>query len=300
MSVERLRGFLERWRLLLELVLVAFFIGYGLVHRQDLGDILGRLALPGLLGCMLLYGVAMLLAPLGTRLLLGTLGHALPYRRLLGIHLLCLPAKYLPGGIWHTVGRGAELVRDGIPARRIGELLLAEQLLALWWSGALGLLLALFAFDGESRRLFLLLELLWLLVPGLLLVWLCRRTAYAHLVRGALLPQIWLVFSVGWCCLAAAFVLYLVMGGVVQDNVLQVAAGYLLSWMLGALVIFAPQGMGVFELAMTRVLSDVQAPVGGLLWYLGSYRLVVLLADLVAWGIWKLSSRRRVRVAAER
>lgn len=282
---------LGQLRLTLELLLVAFFLGYGWLQREELAGLLGQLAPLGLLQCMLVYSLCHLLAAAATTRLLRLQGQTLSYRTMLGIHLRCLPAKYMPGGIWHTVGRGTELARLGIPGRSVAHLLLVEQGLSVWWSGVIGCVLASLVFTPGSRVPFLVLLLFWVAAPGIVLT-LTRRLEPLGMLRKALLePGLGLIYVAGWSCLAAAIVSYLALGGMAQANELQLAAAYLLSWVAGALVIFAPQGMGVFELAMSRAVTELQGPLPGLVWFLGSYRLVVLLADLLAWLVWAVLRR---------
>ena len=49
-----------------------------------------------------------LVSPVFTLLTLNGLGQALRYRDVLCIHVVRLPAKYLPGGIWHSVARATD------------------------------------------------------------------------------------------------------------------------------------------------------------------------------------------------
>lgn len=277
---------LGRLRIAIEFLLVTGFVGYGWLQREALAVLLASLTPTGILQCIILYSLCHLLAVAAATRMLILQGQDLPYRTVLGIHLRCLPAKYLPGGIWHTVGRGTELVRCGIPGRDVTQILLIEQGLSVWWSGAIGCALAAIAFDAGIRFYFLLMLLVWISLPALM-VCVTRQSERFTLLRMACLDiRLGLIFVAGWGFLAAAFVTYLASGGVAADSKLQLSASYLLSWMIGALVVFAPQGMGVFELVMGRAVAGLQEPMAGLVWFLGSYRLVVLFSDLLVWGAW--------------
>src|SRR5665213_2821880 len=50
-----------------------------------------------------------LLTPVFSWIVLRELGADIGYRTLLAIHVGRLPARYLPGGIWHTVSRVMDL-----------------------------------------------------------------------------------------------------------------------------------------------------------------------------------------------
>ncbi|TLX20894.1 hypothetical protein [Thermomonas fusca] len=270
----------------LEVALIVFFICYAALNWAEILSVVARLSLVGLMFCMAAYSAAHFLAVAAATSLLESLGQARPYKMLLGIHWRRLPAKYLPGGIWHTVGRGSDLVGNGVPMRQVAELLTVEQLLSIWWSGFLGLALAGIAFDGEVRMVALTLSAVWIAATTLVLGWLWRSPAYARLASAVLRPRVWLSYVGGWALLASAFTAYLKVGAVTIDNPLQVAASYLVSWMLGALAFFAPQGMGVFEFAMSKAVSGPGGIESGLLWFIGAYRIVVLFADFSAWCMW--------------
>lgn len=268
----------------LEFALVAFFIAYGVLHWNDIRAAFTSVSLTGLLACMLAYSAMHFFAVMATSSLLRSLGHPRPYRMLLAIHLRRLPAKYLPGGIWHAVSRGADLVNEGVPVRSIGQLVGVEQLLAIWWSGFLGFMLAGLVFDGVVRSVASMIAVCWLGVTLLALVWLGKARRWRHLVAAVSAPKILLAYIAGWFCLATGFTLYLWQSVDTLNNPLQVAASYLVSWMIGAIAFFAPQGIGVFEVSMGKALSQFGPLQGGILWFIGSYRLVVLAADLVVWG----------------
>jgi len=46
-------------------------------------------------------------------------------------HLKRLPAKYIPGGIWHTVGRGVDFRRNGVSMKDVSKVITVEQILGL-------------------------------------------------------------------------------------------------------------------------------------------------------------------------
>lgn len=283
-----LRRALTYWKLALEMSLIAFFIFHAWRHWDEIRAIIGRLSLVGLCCCMLPYILAYFIAGWSTSSLLVSFGEVRPYWQIMGIYFRRLPAKYLPGGIWHTVGRGGDFVRHGIPVQQVGRALLLEQMLAVWWSGFLGLLLASVVFDESVRRAALGLAFFWIAVPAIVLGYARRKRNYAQLVSAAVDPVVAVTYVAGWSCLATAFSIYLSLGGMTHGSLLQVAASYLVSWMVGALAFFAPQGMGVFEFSMGKAMGYSGPVAAGFLWFVGSYRLLVLATDLTAWATWSV------------
>lgn len=292
-SFKRLVLALQLW---LELALVAFFIAYGMLHWNDIRSVFASVSPAGILVCMLAYSAMHFFAVMATTSLLRSLGHPRPYRMLLVIHLRRLPAKYLPGGIWHAVSRGTDLAKEGVPIRSIGKLVGMEQLLAVWWSGFLGFMLAGLVFDGVVRSVALMIAVCWLSITLLALVWLGKVPKWRYLVAAVSEPKIVLAYIAGWFFLATAFTLYLWQSVDTLNSPLQVAASYLVSWMIGAIAFFAPQGIGVFEVSMGKALSQFGSLQGGILWLIGSYRILVLAADLVIWmgsSVWfRLMSKK--------
>jgi hypothetical protein len=71
---------------------------------------------------------------------------------------------------------------------------------------------------------------------------------------------------------------------------------YLFSWGVGFLSIFAPQGLGVFELVASELLKG---SIGfmGLAALIGGFRAVVLVADLVVWCAYQALGRRHGLIA---
>jgi hypothetical protein len=280
--LTRLRKWLPYFNLAVGLLLTAFFVGYAIANRQDISRLFTDMSRPSLYMCMLIYGMGHIFATLATSLLLSQLGYARTFRQVLAIHLHYLPAKYLPGGIWHSVGRGGAFIQDGIPAGKVGHLLVLEQVLAIWWSGFLGLLLAA-AFSEQFRSIALAALLIWMFISSLSVLFIRKRGNGARLIQPALRPDICAVYVVGWLILAAAFTTYMRASGLVHDSALRIVTGYLLSWMTGALAFFSPQGIGVFEFMMTRTLTPSSQGDAGLAWLIGSYRLVMLTTDILAW-----------------
>ncbi len=62
---------------------------------------------------------------------------------------------------------------------------------------------------------------------------------------------------------------------------LVVPGAYMVAWGVGWLAVFAPQGVGVFEVTLASTLGAASA---GVALVLGGYRVIVLARDLLAAG----------------
>ena len=260
---------------------MVFFLAYAFSHRTHILDIVRNLSLPGLAGCMAVYSLSHLWASASTTRLLMALGNRRSFREILEIHIRRLPAKYLPGGIWHMVGRGADLVARGVDRRCVAKVLALEQVLAIWWSGLLGLAIGVAGFP-EARTTVVLLAAAWAAVGAS--AFLIMRWRSPLLSVAASRVDVGLIYIGGWMCLAGAFTAFVSLGNIENESIFRVVASYLVSWMLGAVAFFSPQGLGVFELSMQKLMRSPRLSNADFIWYIGSYRIVVLVADLAIWG----------------
>lgn len=272
------------WKLVFESVLIIIFISYGIYHWEKTLTIIQDFSPFNLFACMVFYSASHFFAAGAAKALFFANGYSLNYRFFLKIHIQRLPAKYAPGGIWQTIGRGSDLIEQKIPTHIVVKILSLEQLLAIWWAGVLGFFLALLTFSNDVSVFFFIILLILLLTPGITTLFFhFTKPSFALLIKTAQSSLVSFYYIGGWCCLAIAFTCYALQNGIMQNNPLQIAASYLVSWMLGALAFFAPQGIGVFELAMQRLALDAQGTTESL-WLIGSYRLIVLLSDLILWA----------------
>lgn len=223
-------------------------------------------------------------------------GRDLDYTTAARIHLDNLPARYIPGGIWHTVGRVAAFRSLGMDARRITLFVLCENGLAVavafvmgggvlflirgpdHWGDVAGLCAA-----GGALAL--------LLLPVVIRRWLSGAhggiAVSYYLASVCIVAVSWLVASLAFVQFVAAFpALELAAGR------LETAAVYLFSWGVGFLAVFAPQGVGVFEVTAGELLRGVLA-LGGFAVLLAGFRAVIFAADLLAWSAGRLFLPRR-------
>ena len=262
-------------------------LAFAWVARDTLAAVLAAARLPWLLLAVAVWTGIQLLVPAFAHAVLSGLGAHTGWRVLLRSHGARIPARYLPGGIWHTVGRVADLVARGVPRRALAALVILEQFIALGVTAVAGgaLLLAF----GHTPW--------WTLVSvagcvaGALGLLGLRRFVNARVLLDAKLPRrayarALLVTAMFWCGAATAFVCYLqaLPGTLPPGGVLQAAGIYLLAWAVGFVAIFAPQGIGVFELVAGDLLQ-VPLSMTSVAVLVAGFRGVVLAGDVIVWLI---------------
>jgi uncharacterized membrane protein YbhN (UPF0104 family) len=213
-------------------------------------------------------------------------------------------AKYLPGGIWHFVGRFGLYRTKGMTTTQAGRTMVVENgwlvLSAICFGG-------LVSFLGQSNTilnwlhlpstppirvgLFLLFMLIWFL--GLFLI-----ERFVKLKRQAdigNLARLFLVQAVSWLFMGLGFWVILPHGWN-WELIGASIGGFALSWVVGYLTIFAPSGLGVREVVLTALLAAyvtsegaaVYAAVARLIWIITEIGLGVF-SELV-FGSGNLSS----------
>jgi hypothetical protein len=222
-------------------------------------------------------------SPLASQSIFHSLCAEVNYRMLLRTHLYRLPARYLPGGVWHTVGRAADLHTHGVSGRLIACLVALENILAISMAFLLGGVLLLIPFASKM-------EFGWVIVLGVassFLLLAAIPTIARHLwpnetqeMRFGNWTRCCANFSVIWALHAAAFVAYSIalVGSSGAVAGLHLAGTYLFSWAIGLIAFFAPQGIGVFEISAVAFSGQALSPANIAL--VAGFRLCMLVVDL--------------------
>lgn len=265
---------------------VAFLLYFGWESRALLGDILSSARPLPLVAAVLAWVFMHVLSPLFSTLIFRARGYPLSFPTAARIHTENLPARYLPGGIWHTVGRIAGFRALGIGKQDIAVFVFLENALAVavafliggslltWFHGMNGWgRIAAFAAVGALALL--------LLSPLILRFRVLKSTGSfpaGQFVTSALLV------AISWCVGATAFVMYLSAfpGLALQSSALETGAAYLFSWGVGFISVFAPQGIGVFEIVAADLVRG-SGSLAGFAALLAGFRLVIGIADALAW-----------------
>lgn len=208
------------------------------------------------------------------------------YAFALNTYVKRLPARYLPGGIWHTASRVVDFNKQDIQHPQLTALFLLEYIFALGLAFLLGGIGVFFFQKGTYWGVVAILAATlsvigMLLAPLFLYRFLLRETvelAYKNYILGIFI-YIWI-----WLALAFAFVLYLFAFPSVVENlsILEIMSTYIFSWGIGFVAIFAPQGIGIFELVSGKLL-DPPLALGSIAVLIAGFRVVILLGDISMW-----------------
>ncbi len=263
---------LVKW---LWLVLVAGAVArYLWTHWDEVGPQLRAIALPRLgLAVILLIASKLLLVILSQRSV-ALAGHTIAYRRMFTINALSQLAKYLPGGIWHFVGRAGYYHADGLPLRAVTQAMIVENLwlvFSAFMAGAISLLI----YYADGWRLAVALG--GLIAVWWAVLWLIRlRFSGGRNWRGSLGT---LGFqALIWALVGASLWALLPSLDGLRAGGLAIGA-FCISWVIGYVAVFAPGGIGVREAAMTALLAPV-LPAGDALLYAAIHRFLWVAAEL--------------------
>jgi hypothetical protein len=204
---------------------------------------------------------------------LAAFDHRIPFVRVFAMLASSELAKYLPGGIWHFVGRAAYYRAELIAPVTLTRILILENLwlvLSALITGA-GLLIA----STPQAGLVIILILIWLQI-----IRLSNRNRPLH---ESLLT---LACTIGiWGLIGASF------AAITPLSLTNAAYGmgtFVLAWLAGFLTLFAPGGIGIREALLTALLLPLIPPQDALalaithrfLWII-----VELLLGLAVWAI---------------
>jgi len=239
-----------------------------------------------LLPAALLWLLTNLLAALTATRMFKSIGLRMGFLACLRIHCRRLPAKYLPGGIWHSVGRASDYLVRGHDSRSIGVYFVIENVILVGVTLTLGASLVTRLVAPGMLQLLLtwlpVLSLLGLLGFPLAVQVLTRQQTRLHMTvyLSAILGMLGY-----WCLAGFSFALWIAAFPALELQVgsLETAGVYIFSWCMGYLALFAPQGIGVAEFVSGYLLAGKDAT--RLLGFLVSFRLLVLAADLAAWAL---------------
>jgi hypothetical protein len=262
------------------LLFIAYVVWMSRAEIAELWRAANGVALAG--ACVLLVA-ANFFSPLASREILRLSDARVDYRVLLRTHLRRLPARYLPGGVWHTVGRAADLHEHGLQGEVIAGMVVLENALAIGVAFLLGgSLLLLLNAKGHPYDWFIAATTSCSLVGLVALPMLIRRMLPGKYMQmsfsGWATSCAW--FAVIWAFHAAAFVAYSIAltGASSVSGALHAAGAYLFSWAIGLVAFFAPQGIGVFEVTAAAIYGHSLLPASIAL--VAGFRLCMLAVDL--------------------
>lgn len=217
-------------------------------------------------------------------------GLDLGYAEIFRIVAISQLGKYIPGGVWHFVGRFNLYHDRELSARKSTKALIAENVWLLTGAVISGAAAGLLSPQAPE----LLARIGWrvggwelaALGAGLLFAWLgllvgferfFRMKDEAQLAWGRVLRLMGVQAAV-WVLLGVSFAF--VFPQVSADTLLLNISVYALSWIVGYVVVFAPGGLGVREATLTWMLATVIAPEDALI-YSTVHRFVYVVVELI-------------------
>jgi hypothetical protein len=281
-------------KLLFTPVALAFLLYFAWQSRQELGQLIGQASLTHLFFAAIVWGLLHALSPVLAVVVFNACGSEVSWQQAFSTHAARLPARYLPGGIWHTVGRVMDYREQGVADRHLSVFVILENGLAASVTLAIGGAI-IFAMrpDDVSGSVAGLSSLAGLVaVPAIVLFINTKVLQRPDRISFFAYVKTIITVILFWSGATCAFLLYLsafhTNSG--EYSVIEMAGIYLFSWGVGFIAIFAPQGIGVFEFVASELMTS---PVGfmGLAALIAGFRIVVLVADIAVWLIY-LATRR--------
>lgn len=266
---------------------VAFLAYFAWDSRGLLLDVAASAQPFRLLAAVLAWSVMHLISPLFPTLVFRARHYALSYGTATDIHIRNLPARYVPGGIWHTVGRIAGFRRLGIRQGDIAIFVFLENALAISVAFAIGgSIVAWFQnMDGWGKIAAIAAAggmALLLATPFILSLRIMKGDSSFPLrdVLGGIV-----IAAASLCVGASAFVIYVTAFPVfgLRPSPLETGGAYLFSWGVGFISVFAPQGIGVFEVLAGDLLRG-STSLKSTAALLAGFRIVILMSDFLTWG----------------
>lgn len=256
--------------------------------RLVLADLTAE-AVPSRIILALGFGLGIhLFAPLCSIAAIRFAGGTLSYPYTLNTHLRNLPGRYLPGGIWHTVGRAQTFLADGMNRRHLTALIILESAMPVG-TGLTISTIALMLSRGLSQFQTSLIGAglmggIAILIAVPFIVSKVTRRSLAELAYRQYVILL-LVYVGAWSLLAGMFTSYLfAFPKILPDSSFIVSAAiYIFSWAIGFIVVFAPQGIGVFELTAAYLLHD-GFNLSAIVALVAGYRIIPLLCDIAGWA----------------
>lgn len=228
------------------------------------------------------------LLPLQASAMLSVSPPQVGYRPILYSYARRLPARYVPGGIWHTAARAFDFHRLGVDRYRSFTVFASQVVLLNGLSlliGGVGLLV------GEHDWVWIGVELTGIAVVvsglGFFMAYLSKQYSSKNPAFDAKTLITATVAIVGVLILfAGSFVAFVSALPGIGEGITtgRLAAVFLFARGIGFLAFFAPNGLGVFELVAARFMVEGNGVLDFAV-VLAGFRVVGLAADLIFWSV---------------
>lgn len=285
---------INRLKLLFTPVAFVFLLYFAWQSRDELAQLISNASLLYLCLAAIVWGLLHALSPVLAVVVIDACGSKVSWKQAFSTHAARLPARYLPGGIWHTVGRIMDYREQGVKSRHLTAFVILENGLAAAVTLAVGGAIV-FTFRGTDSlgSIAGLASLAGIIaVPAIGLLTNSRVLQYPDRLSVATYSKSTATVALFWAGATLAFLLYLSAfpATTMAYSHVEMSGIYLFSWGVGFISIFAPQGIGVFELVASEL---IDGPMGfmGLAALIAGFRVVVLVADITVWLVYQAMRR---------
>lgn len=290
-------GRISHWLRFLFTPLALFFLIFIFWNSKEIiYDLLRNSNLVLVFLSVFLWVLLHFLSPVFTVFLFRCCHLSLNYQKAFLIHSSRLPAKYLPGGIWHTVARGKDYSDTGLSFRNISSYFLIENLIIA--STTLTFASTIIIYEGTFSHL------LSTIIKSIAIIGVCFLFILPKFSEKYLFDnkqpwaKIYYFYSIAlmlayWALVALTFICFIKAFTAISLNLSDIAIGaiYIFSWGIGFITIFAPQGIGVTEFVAANLLGDDTA-IHALIFVISSFRVVILVGDFLTWALSRILTAR--------
>ena len=287
-------SFVRVLKLLFTPLAFAFLLWFAWQSRAELAELIGNASLVHLGLAAIVWALLHALSPVLAVVIFAACGSQVSWRQAFATHAARLPARYLPGGVWHTVGRVMDYREQGVATRHLSTFVLLENGLAAAVTLAIGGAIVFSMRGADTVGVIAAAAGLAGIVALPLMTYAINTRVLQRPDRmstAAMLKSV-AVSGAFWLGATVAFLLYLnaFPASTGDYSLFEMAGIYLFSWGVGFVAIFAPQGIGVFEVVASELMDG---PIGlmGLAALIAGFRVVVLVADVAVWLLYQATRK---------
>lgn len=283
MKIKKLIEY-SKW---LWIAIVIAAVGYYLVTKwESLGETIRQLSPIRILLSVFLIILAKLLLAVISKLSIEKEGHELPYLEVFRIVSFTHLAKYIPGGIWHFVGRFNAYHERDMKIKSSTRALVHENLWLLSGAFFTGAIFGLLSSQGQEMLAEMGLGIpISVLLIGVSMIWTLLLIVYEKLMPAAKSIRFYYLFVtslLAWVLLGLSF--GMILPGFSGGTSMYYIAIYAFGWIAGYVAIFAPGGIGIRETVLVWLLGGIIDPELAIV-YSSVHRFVFIIAEIILGGV---------------
>ena len=226
------------------------------------------------------------------------------YPEILGVYGLSSLGKYLPGGIWHFVGRFGVYKMNGLSAKASTRSMILENIWLLssaLATGVIGVFLSRFDLIADLLNIP---DEKWLAITVTVLIlalWIVSLFIVHKIFQkytSRQIPKVALVALLGlllWAFIGGSF--FVMFQEFPFSSAPLFIGGYAVSWAVGYIAVFAPGGLGIREAVLALVFSSI-ATVELIAVYAAMNRIIWVIAE-VLFGLVGMFQKRIMSASLE-